>query len=368
MKPVRTAIIGCGKVGQLHARALTSIEESQMVAVCDGQFDRARTFAELYGAQAFEDPAEMFAKAGVEAVCICTPHPLHREPTIQAALAGVHVLVEKPMAASLSDCDAMIAASEKTGVKLGVISQRRFYEPVMRVKAAIDAGKIGAPVLGTILMLSWRDEAYYRSDPWRGRIDTEGGGVLVNQAPHHLDLLMWFMGPVRQVTGVSANLNHPYIEVEDTALAILHFRNGGLGSILTSLSQKPGIYTKLHVHGANGASVGVETDTGATFVAGMSGVVNPPLNDLWTIPGEESLLSSFQMEDRTQITNVDPTVHYHALQIRDYLQAIRSGSDPAVTAADGRAVVELFTAIYRSSDTGMPVDLPLRSPSPSRVA
>ena len=212
----------------------------------------------------------------------------------------------------------MIAAAREGNVKLGVISQRRFYEPVMRLKAAIDAGKIGTPVLGTVLMLSWRDEAYYRSDPWRGRWDTEGGGVLVNQAPHHLDLMRWFMGPIRQITGTCANLNHPYIEVEDTALAMVRFRNGGLGSILTSLSQRPGIYTKLHVHGSNGASVGVETDTGATFVAGMTGVADPPLNDLWTIPGEEALLGGFQAEDRAASAAVEPTFHYHALQIQDF--------------------------------------------------
>jgi predicted dehydrogenase len=295
----------------------------------------------------------------VEAVCIATPHPAHREPAVRAARAGVHVLVEKPMAASLADCDAMIAAARESGVKLGVISQRRFYEPVMRLKAAIDAGKIGTPVLGTVLMLSWRDEAYYRSDPWRGRLDTEGGGVLVNQAPHHLDLMRWFMGPVRQITGACANLNHPYIEVEDTALAILRFRNGALGSIVASLSQRPGIYTKLHVHGSNGASVGVETDTGATFVAGMSGVLDPPFNDLWTIPGEEPLLSGFQAEDRARFAAVDPADHYHALQIQDFLRAVLDHREPAVTAADGRAVVELFTAIYRSSQSGAPVDLPL---------
>lgn len=359
MRRVRTAVIGCGKVGRIHARALADLAESELVAVCDGQGERARDFAAQYGALAFEDPGTMFAQAGVEAVCICTPHPAHRDPAVMAARAGVHLLVEKPMAASLADCDAMIAAARESGVQLGVISQRRFYDPVKRLKAAIEAGKIGAPVLGTVLMLSWRDEAYYRSDPWRGRLDTEGGGVLVNQAPHHLDLLGWFMGPVQQVNGACANLNHPYIEVEDTALAILHFRNGALGSIVTSLSQRPGIYTKLHVHGTNGASVGVETDTGATFVAGMTGVLDPPLNDLWTIPGEEALLSAFQAEDRGHFKAIDPTHHYHALQIRDFLCAVRDGREPAVTAADGRAVVELFTAIYRSSHTGMPVCLPL---------
>jgi len=359
MRRVRTAIVGCGKVGQIHARALAGLAESELVAVCDSEGVRARAFAGQYGALAFEDPGAMFTEAGVEAVCIATPHPAHRDPAVRAARAGVHVLVEKPMAASLADCDAMIAAARESGVKLGVISQRRFYQPVMRLKAAIDAGKIATPVLGTVLMLSWRDEAYYRSDPWRGRLDTEGGGVLVNQAPHHLDLMRWFMGPVRQVTGACANLNHPYIEVEDTALAILRFRNGALGSILASLSQRPGIYTKLHVHGSNGASVGVETDTGATFVAGMTGVLDPPLNDLWTIPGEEPLLSGFQSEDRVRFAAVDPADHYHALQIQDFLRAVLDRREPAVTAADGRAVVELFTAIYRSSQSGAPVELPL---------
>ena len=218
-----------------------------------------------------------------------TPHPLHAEPVIQAAEAGVHALVEKPLAASLADCDAMLAAARRAGTRLGVISQRRLYEPVRRMKEAIEAGKIGTPALGTFIMLSWRDRAYYESDAWRGRWDTEGGGVLVNQSPHMLDLLQWFMGDIDEITGTWANLNHPYIEVEDTALAMIRFKNGGLGSIVTSLAQRPGIYTKVHIHGSNGASVGVETDRGATFVAGVSEIAEPPLNDLWTIPGEEHL-------------------------------------------------------------------------------
>jgi predicted dehydrogenase len=359
MRPVPTAIVGCGKVGHIHARALCGLAEARLAAVCDERGDRGRAFAAQYGAPPFEDPTAMLAQAGVEAVCICTPHPAHRQPAVLAARAGVHVLVEKPMAAKLADCDAMIAAARETNVRLGVVSQRRFYEPVMRLKAAIDAGKLGTPVLGTVVMLSWRDEAYYRSDPWRGRWDTEGGGVLVNQAPHHLDLLRWFMGPIQQIYGACANLNHPYIEVEDTALAMVRFRSGALGSILTSLSQRPGIYTKLHVHGSNGASVGVETDTGATFVAGMTGPLDPPLNDLWTVPGEEALLSGFQAEDRSRFRAMDATFHYHALQIQDFLRAIREDREPLVTAADGRAVVEMFAGIYRSSQTGQPVDFPL---------
>ena len=197
------------------------------------------------------------------------------------------------------------------------------------MKAAIDAGKIGRPVLGVFQMFSWRDPSYYASDPWRGRWDAEGGGVLVNQSPHQLDLLRWFLGDIEEVSGTWANLNHPEVEVDDTAVATLRFKNGGLGSIVTSLSQKPGLYTKVHVHGSNGASVGVETDRGATFIAGVSSIAEPPLNDLWTIPGEEDLLPTFQAEDRARFAAIDATAHYHALQIRDFLRACLEGRPPA---------------------------------------
>jgi predicted dehydrogenase len=244
-------------------------------------------------------------------------------------------------------------------VKLGVVSQRRFFEPVARMKAANDAGRIGVPVLGSVVMLSWRDEAYYRSDPWRGKWATEGGGVLINQSPHHLDLLQWMMGPVEEITGYWGNLNHPYVEVEDTALAMIRFRSGGLASIMVSLCQKPGIYTKIHVHGANGASVGTQTDGGATFIAGMSPVLEPPVNDLWTIPGEESRLADFQREDTERFHAIEPTVHYHALQDADFLRAVRDGRDPLVDGAEGRVVVEMIEAIYRSGRLRAPVRFPL---------
>ena len=180
---------------------------------------------------------------------------------------------------------------------------------------------------------------------------------LVNQSPHQLDLLLWMMGPAVEVSGCWANLNHPSVEVDDTAVATIRFANGGLGSIVTSLSQKPGIYTKVHIHGRNGASVGVETDRGATFIAGVSGITEPPLNDLWTIPGEEDMLVKFQAEDRERFKTLDATTYYHTLQIRDFLSAIREGRKPLVTGECGRAVVELFSAIYESSKTGLAIQL-----------
>ncbi|MDY3559249.1 Gfo/Idh/MocA family oxidoreductase [Gemmata sp. JC673] len=359
MPPLRVALIGCGKVAGIHAAALKTIPEAEFVAACDVSPDRAGAFAEKYGVRPFTDLGSMLRDARPDAVIIGTPHPLHAETAIRAAEAGAHVLVEKPLAASLADCDAMLAAARQSGVTLGTISQRRFYEPVQRMKRAIDAGKIGAPALGVFIQYSWRDAAYYLSDPWRGKWDTEGGGVLVNQSPHQLDILLWLMGPAAEVTGYWANLNHPTVEVDDTAVASIRFRNGGVGSVITSLAQKPGIYTKVHIHGTSGASVGVETDRGATFIAGVSAIAEPPLTDLWTVPGEEGLLTAFRAEDRERFASVNATVHYHALQIRDFVLAVREGRPPLVTGEAGRAVVELFSAIYQSSRERRAVTLPV---------
>jgi predicted dehydrogenase len=301
----------------------------------------------------------MLAEAAPEVVCVATPHPLHAGPAVLAARSGAHVLVEKPLAAGLADCDAMIAAAREASVRLGVVSQRRWFEPVRRVKEAIDAGKVGRPALGVVSMFNWREPSYYLSDPWRGRWDSEGGGVLVNQAPHQLDLLLWFIGEAAEVSGAWANVNHPGVEVDDTAVAVVRFVSGALGSIVVSLSQKPGLFTKVHVHGLNGASVGVETDRGASFVAGVSSIVEPPITDLWTVPGEEPMLDAFQAADRAAFAAVDATAHYHALQVADFLDAVRSCRPPLVTGEDGRRVVELFTAVYRSQRDRRPITLPL---------
>lgn len=174
-------------------------------------------------------------------------------------------------------------------------------------------------------------------------------------------MLQWFMGEIEEISGYWANLNHPYIEVEDTALAMIRFRSGALGSIVTSLSQKPGIYTKVHIHGSNGASVGVQTDSGATFVAGMSGITEPPLNDVWTIPGEEHRLAEFEQIDRAQFAERNATTYYHRLQIEDFLQAIRDDRPPLVPGEEGRIVVEMFTAIYRSQQQRRPVRFPVET-------
>lgn len=355
------SIAGCGKVAHLHARAIQNISNARLAAVWSRTHQSAEEFAMKYSTKACIDISTMVRENNIDLVIICTPHPFHKKPALDAAGSGASVLVEKPLATSLSDCDEIIEACRENKVKLGVISQRRWYEPVKRVKDAIEKGKIGKPVLTTITMLGWRDKAYYDSDQWRGTWNDEGGGVLVNQAPHQLDIMLWYMGEIDEVYGIWRNLNHPYIEVEDTAAAIIKFKSGALGNIIVSNSQKPGIYGKVHVHGENGASVGVQTDGGAMFIAGMTGVAEPPVNDLWTVPGEEDMLKEWIRQDTEIFNNSDPTVEYMQCQIEDYLDAMENNREPSVTGEDGRRTVELFTGIYRSSRDNMPVKFPLKS-------
>jgi len=255
----------------------------------------------------------------------------------------------------------MIAAAKEHRVTLGVVSQRRFYPAVQRLRRAIDDGKLGRLILGTVSMYGWRDKAYYDSDPWRGTWKGEGGGVLVNQAPHQLDILQWFMGPVAEVYGVRTNLNHPYIEVEDTAVAVVKFGGGGIGNILVSNAQDPALYGNVHVHGENGASAGVQTDGGAMFIAGMTGITEPPVNDLWTVKGEENLLERWKREDTDFFNSTDPMQYFHERQLEDFLNAVLQGRKPLVDGEEGRRTVELFTAIYRSTRDKAPVKFPLES-------
>ena len=357
----KTAIIGCGKVAHLHAKAIQNLPNAILSAVWSRTSVSAEKFAAEYGAKACGSISSMIKENNIDLAIVCNPHPFHRDVTIEAVEAGANVLVEKPLASTLEDCDAIINAGRKAGVRLGVISQRRWYAPVQRMRAALDAGKIGVPALGTINMLGWRDEAYYNSDPWRGTWDMEGGGVLVNQAPHQIDIFLWLMGEVDEVYGQWKNLNHPYIEVDDTALAIVKFKNGALGNIIVSNSEKPGIFGKVQIHGTNGASIGVQTDGGAMFIAGRSSVLEPPINDIWTVPGEEHLLKGWVREDSNLFECIDPTIYYMERQIEDFLQALDNGGEPLVNGETGRKTVELFTAIYRSTRDNIPVKFPLKA-------
>jgi UDP-N-acetyl-2-amino-2-deoxyglucuronate dehydrogenase len=357
------SIAGCSRVAHLHADAVLGIPNARIKGVWSRTPETASAFASKYNTKWYGSVRRMVEENSSDLVLVCSAHPFHRDPAVEAAMAGANVLVEKPLASSLADCDTIIDACHTSGVQLGVISQRRWIEPVRRIREAIDRGKIGKPVLATVTILGWRDKDYYDSDPWRGTWDQEGGGVLVNQSPHHLDLMIWLMGEIDEVYGLWTNLNHPYIAVDDTACAIVKFKSGAIGNILVSNSQKPGIYGKIHIHGENGASVGVQTDGGAMFIAGKTGVAEPPVNDLWTVTGEEMKLNDWKIIDTGIFNSINPTVHYFKCQIEEYLEAIENNRPPCVTGDDGRRVVELFSAIYRSTRDNKPVKFPL-APEP----
>jgi predicted dehydrogenase len=359
LKSINVAIIGCAKIAHLHAKAILQIPEFNFKAVWSRRPESAQKFVDEYKVKSYSSISEMIVAEDIQLAVICTAHPYHAAPAVEAMKAGAHVLIEKPLASTLQDCDLIIETARETGRKAGMISQRRWYQPVVRMKQAIDEGKIGTPMLGTIQMMGWRDQSYYEADAWRGSWKMEGGGVLVNQAPHQLDLLQWLMGEIDEVFGYWQNINHPYIEVEDTAVAIVKFKNGGLGNILVSNSQKPGIYGKIHIHGQNGASVGALLEGGSMFLPGKSTIAGPPQLDLWTVPGEEQLLEEWNATDSNEFYSVDSMTWYFRQQLEDFKSAIIHNHQPLVTVEDGRKTVELFTAIYRSQRDGKPVKFPI---------
>ena len=359
MEKLKVGLIGCGKVAHLHAKAYQDIPGCELVAVWNHNLPRAEAFAEEYGIRAFDSLEEMVRETGVQAVSIVTPHPAHRKVAVEAADLGLAIAVEKPLASSLADCDAIIEAAERNGVAASMVCQRRFYRPVRRVKEAIEEGWIGKPILASVNVLGWRDMDYYASDPWRGTWEGEGGGVLVNQAVHQLDLLLWYMGEIDELYGMWDTLNHPELEVDDTAIAVIRFRSGALGTIAVSNSQNPGLFGNVRVHGSNGYSIGVQTDGGSMFIAGMSSITEPPKNDIWTIPGEADELDAWNEEDGAFFNSIDSSTYYHTQQLADFVEAVSQGRAPAVPLADGRRAVELFTAIYRSQRDRTPIRFPL---------
>ena len=345
----RIGILGCGNVARTHLAAYQDLPNAAVVAVCDTDRSRAEALAALAdGAAVFTD-VEKLCAAGVEAVSVCTPHPEHWRAAQPALERGVHVMVEKPMAASLADADRLATAAQRSGAKLSVIFQRRFWPAVLRTRQAIDEGRLGRLILGDCTVKWRRDRAYYESAPWRGRWDHEGGGVLMNQAVHALDTFLWLMGPVESVYAQVANFTHSYLDVEDTVAATLRFTSGALGCLLATLCVDPAVVSQIHLHGDNGSSVGIREsgETGAGFTS------------LWNVAGSPALP---QWRAEARITSGFPT--YHRAQLADFLAAIEEDREPLVTAASARASLELILAIYASWHRGGEIRLPLASDPP----
>ncbi|MEM3047356.1 MAG: Gfo/Idh/MocA family oxidoreductase [Candidatus Bathyarchaeia archaeon] len=357
MRKVGTSIVGCGGIARVHAKALSQLEESQLIAVCDVIEERARAFAQTYGAKRwYTDYRMLIADPEVEAVNVCTPHPLHAAPVVAAAEAGKHAITEKPMAANLKQADAMISAARRAGVKLGVIFQRRWYDAARRMKQAIEEGKIGTPILGEVSCRFSREKAYYDRDPWRGKWSTEGGGVYMNQIVHEIDLLQWFMSsPVDSLTAFTANLTHPYIEVEDNAVTALRFKSGGLAVISATVSAYPPDEDRITVTGSNGPILGIRG-------------LDPFWTEPWTIRGEEKQAEEWRKAQLAVRDRPDFWGEQHKAQVQDWLQAILEDREPAVTGEEGRKALEIIVASYISSAQGKTVKFPVREDHPYHTA
>jgi len=344
---VRVGVIGCGNIGKTHAKAFANIAGADLAACCDGDAARAEALAEVHGVpHVFTDVGELLRSGTVDAVTVCTPHPTHADIVVAAAAAGVHVICEKPLAVDIAEANRMVAAAERGGIKFAGIFQRRFWPAAQRIRKAIDDGKLGRITHGECRVYIWRPESYFAADAWRGKWATEGGGALMNQAVHAIDLLQWYLGPVTEVFGRWAKLRDgDYIDVEDTAVATLVCANGALATIQASTNYNPQFGFHVQVHGTSGATASVWE-----MPEGVEGIT-----DIWTVPGEASAV-----HDRARDGDPRPGFpEFHRLQLEDFVQAIQEGRDPAVTGAEGKKALEIILAIYESTRTGLPVRLPL---------
>jgi predicted dehydrogenase len=348
----RVGIIGCGKIAHNHARALAAIDVVEISACSDADLDRARSFADQFGiGHAFGTLRELL-ESGVDIVTVCTPHPSHEAIVVTAAERGVHVLCEKPIAITMAEAGRMIEATERAGVKFGVLFQRRFWPAAQRLRQTVAGGAIGTPVFASTIVRLGRNRAYFDADPWRGTWAAEGGGALINQTIHYIDLMQWFVGsPIIEVSGTISTLVHgDYIDVEDTAVATVRFANGALGSISAGTTFVPGLGNQVLVSGSTGATVSV-----TEYPEGTAGI-----NDIWTVPGHESYLlpQSTGVDADPPLAQIHQNLTpFHALQIADFVHAVVEDREPLVTGAEACKALAVVLAIYESSRTGRRVKL-----------
>ncbi len=329
------AIIGAGLVARYHAAAIERTPGARLVAVCRSDPARAKETATQFGVPCLTDYAALLARADVDAVCICTPSGLHAEQTIAAARAGKHVLVEKPIALTLADADAMIAACEQAGIRLGVALQRRTEPEFKRVQAAIAAGELGRLVLGSISMPYLRAQSYYDSADWRGTWALDGGGALMNQGIHLVDLLLWLIGDAAEVCATAATLAHA-IEVEDSVTATLRFANGALGSITATTAAAPGFPHRVEIYGDRG---GVQIE-GEQIVRWEGGGAQAPRAQ------NQAPIAAGAGASPTGIGAVG-----HTRLLEDFVAAIREGRDPLAPGREGRRSLALVLAVYQAAKT-----------------
>ncbi len=326
-------------IGKVQAEAIASLPGARVAAVCGRDRARTEAFAARFGAAAYTDYDAFLAHPGLRIVTICTPSGLHAEQGIRAAQAGRHVLVEKPIEIDLPRADALIAACDAAGVKLGVIFQSRFLPAVQRIKRALDAGALGRLMIGDAIVKWYRAPEYY-ADSWHGTLALDGGGALINQAIHTVDLLQWMMGPAETVFAMKSALRYPQIEAEDTLVGSVRFRSGALGVIQAATSAKPGFKRRVEISGERGTiildgdAIGVWAVDGETADAGTDAQITDGSANPAAISNEG-----------------------HRLQIEDMMRAVLDDRPPMIDGREGRRSLELVAALYQSAARRQPVSL-----------
>lgn len=339
---LKFALVGCGRIAKRHSELLghNQIEGAQLVSVCDIDQEKAKAIADTFNISFYTDMDEMMQKEAIDVVCVLTESGYHAKHVINLAKYGKHIVVEKPMALTLDDADAMIRACDMNRCKLFVVKQNRFNVPVMKLKEAVDEGRFGKLVLGTIRVRWSRNQDYYDQAWWRGRWDMDGG-VLTNQASHHVDLLEHMMGDVESVFAKSTTALVD-IEAEDTGVVVLKFRNGALGIIEATTAVRP-----KDLEG----SISILGETGTVEIGGFA--VNKMLHWNFTESQKEDA-------DVMEKFSVNPPNVYgfgHQAYYEHVVDSIQNNTKQLVAGLEGRKSLELISAIYESIETGKEVFL-----------
>ena len=339
------ALVGCGRIAKRHAELLGTgqIRGARLAAVCDAIADRAAEFGNRYDVPWFTSINAMLGLPGIDVVSVLTPSGMHAAHAIEVARGKRHVVVEKPMALTLVDAEAMIAAADAAGVSLFVVKQNRFNVPVVKAREALEAGRFGKLVLGTVRVRWCREQSYYDHDSWRGTW-AQDGGVLANQASHHVDMLGWFMGEVESVQARAATALVE-IQAEDTAVATLRFRNGALGVIEATGAARP-----RDMEG----SLSILGSGGAVEIAGFA------VNKIRTWQFVEPAPSDAEVMEKFSVNPPNVYGFGHQAYYEHVVDCLANGVRPLVDGHHGRQSLELIMALYESIASGREVALPLR--------
>ncbi len=260
MKTYGFGIVGCGMISDFHSAAIADIKNGKLVAVSSRKAENSQRLVDRYSIQAYSDYNEMLNRDDIDIVCVCTPSGAHMEPAVAAAEAGKHVIIEKPLEITLERCDAIIESCEKANVRLCAIFNSRFSDASQLVKDTVSSGRLGQLTLGDAYVKWYRSQDYYDSGDWRGTMELDGGGALMNQSIHAIDFLQYVMGPVESIQAFTDTLAHKRIDVEDVAVAALRFKNGALGVVEGTTAVYPGSLKKFEFSGTKGTIVLEEED------------------------------------------------------------------------------------------------------------